>query len=147
MTVLITPASGGTPDTNVAWARAYISNGGLFWPLPSERVKCPGKRKTHAPYFYGLDCHCWVPAGEPADWALLPASREWKHGGVFHFGARCFVVAGGDFDGGDHFCRRYASAGLRAGGAPGHRGKLDLVGIVRRWHDDGFLFCALLAAG
>ena len=35
----------------------------LHWRLGLEQIECPRKRRTHASYFYGLDCHCRVFAG------------------------------------------------------------------------------------
>ncbi len=120
---------------------------GLLSRSGPEQIECPGKRRAHASYFYGLDCHRRVFAGQSADRSLLPASRQRKHGGVFHLRARCFVVAGGNVNGGHDVCGRHSAAGLRIGRAAGNCRELDLVGVLRRRHDDGVLLCALLAAG
>src|SRR5271154_2486701 len=80
----------------------------LLWRSRLEQIECPGKGRSHDSHFHRLDRDRWLFAGEPADWSLLPASRQWEHGRVFYLGARCFLVAGRDFDGGDYFCRGYS---------------------------------------
>src|ERR1700683_4304974 len=80
--------SGSALAANLTWAKLTSQSIpaeaviGFLWRFRHDQIECPGQRKTHASYLYGLDCYRWVFAGQSADRALLPATGQREHGRI-----------------------------------------------------------------
>ena len=129
---------------------AFFRAGRLVRPFCNERevavgISCTGGRRL-ALNTCRLGRDRWLFADHSRPGVVFPAAVGTEHGGLLRFRQKRVVVAGGNFDGGDHVCGRYAAGRDRTGLYQWSRGELAVVEFFAVGNDDGVLVREIVAA-
>ena len=128
----------------------FFRAGRLVRPFCNERevavrISCTGGRHL-ALNTCRLGRDCWLSADHSCPGVVFPAAVGTEHGGLLCFRQKRVVVVGGNLDGGDHVCGRYAAGRDGTGLCQRSRGELAVVEFFAVGDDDGVLVREIVAA-